>query len=163
MKVLVLTDLECPACRAFHSTLGELQRDHPGMTSIWYLQHPLTYHRAALPAARAAECAAATGQFRAFVDEVFQEQQALENARWANLALAAGIADTARIVDCAEADSVPLKIREGLRVGAEIALRGTPTVLVNGWQFHDTPSLRELELALEALTAGKRPRALSRR
>jgi protein-disulfide isomerase len=96
------------------------------------------------------------------VDKVFQEQASLEEGQWGSLALVAGISDTAMIASCARADSIPHEVDAGLRYGDEFELKGTPTVLINGWEFPDTPSLREMELALESLSEGKRPRALAR-
>jgi len=163
VKVLVLTDLQCPACRAFHSSVERLESEHQGEVSVWYLQHPLSYHLAAMPAARAAQCAGEVGQFRAFVDRVFQEQNSLDEARWGALAAEAGISDTARISECARSDSIPREIEAGLRFGEAFELEGTPTVLLDGWEFPNPPSLREMELALEALSQGRRPHALARR
>jgi protein-disulfide isomerase len=103
------------------------------------------------------------GQFRAFVDEVFQEQASLDERKWGQLALAAGIADTVRISTCARADSIPQGIRDGLSYGQQFELEGTPTVLIDGWEYPNPPSPREMELALESLSKGKRPHALPRR
>ena len=54
VKILVLTDLQCPACRAFHSVVERFQGEHARQVSVWYLQHPLSYHASAMAAAQAA-------------------------------------------------------------------------------------------------------------
>lgn len=161
IHLVVLTDFECPACRAFHSTAKRLLAARSGV-SLWYVHHPLPYHQHALAAARVAECAVRTEQFASLVDGLFEAQPEFGQRTWADIAWAAGVSDTSAITRCASADSVPSAIEAGLAIGEAISLTGTPTVSINGWVFASPPSLRELEDAIESLASGARPRARSR-
>lgn len=161
IHLVVLTDFECPACRAFHSTVKRLLAERSGV-SLWYLHHPLPYHQHAMTAARVAECALGNDRFAALVDGLFEAQPEFGERSWAEIAWAAGISDTSRITRCASADSMPPAVAAGLAIGEAISLTGTPTVSINGWVFASPPSLGELEDAIEALAGGARPRARSR-
>lgn len=78
IEVAVFSDLECPFCKQFHETVIELQRelgrDH---VAYRFVHFPIGNHRFARPAARAAECAATSGDFGPFLDTVFAKQDSL--------------------------------------------------------------------------------------
>jgi hypothetical protein len=50
------------------------------------------------------------------------------------------------------------RIDAGRAFGDRISIAGTPTVLVNGWRYPYTPSMDDLERALEAVLGGREPR-----
>ncbi len=73
------------------------------------------------------------------MDEIFRKQDSLGLKSWGSLAMSVGIADTAAIARCAQAEDVPTPVEEGLTSGKRIGVSGTPTVLVNGWLFSIPP------------------------
>lgn len=97
VHVVVLADLECPACRAFHQTTKELMRERPRTVRVSFVSYPLGYHRFALPAARGAECAARLGQLPRWLDAVFSAQDSLGIKSWGAFAQDAGVQDTAAL------------------------------------------------------------------
>ncbi|MGH7462999.1 MAG: DsbA family protein, partial [Longimicrobiales bacterium] len=102
IKMIVLTDLECPACRAYHQTIRETLSARPRDVQILYVSYPLEQHRFALGAARGAECADGAGAFRNWIDIVYEKQDSLGLKSWGSYAKAAGIADTMAIAMCAQ-------------------------------------------------------------
>lgn len=158
VTVLVLTDLECPACAGFHNTVREVLTERPNDLWVVYVAHPLQYHRFALPAARAAQCASEVGAFREWVDAIYRNQDSLGLRSWGTYAREAGIVDTARIRACAVGTGPMMRIEAGLEFGARLGITGVPTVLINGWQYPEAPSKSELEGILSDLQEGKIPR-----
>lgn len=151
--IVELMDLECPACRGFHALLREVLPDQPDDVAVLYVPHPLTCHRFAMPAARAAACAATLGALPSWLDVIYDGQDSLGLKSWGSYALDAGIADTTYIATCAIRDSTHMAISAGLDLGARIELSGTPTIIVNGWRYRGTPSKEALTAAIERARA----------
>ncbi|HQW65580.1 MAG TPA: DsbA family protein [Gemmatimonadales bacterium] len=133
VTVVVFSDFECPACRQF------AMRSMPGALAAFpndlriVLRHwPLEYHRFAYPSARAAECAAEQGRFKAFHDIVFQSQDSLGLLPFVNLALRAGVPDTSAFSTCSQSSTRVLAIEDDLRAADDIGGGGTPTIIIQG-------------------------------
>ena len=157
MTVVVLSDFECPACAGFHGALSKFLAENPKTARAVYIEYPLPYHKYAMPAARAAECAATLGKFPEWTSTVFAQRDSLGRKGWGQLAHDAGIRDTAFISKCADEGEPNPRIQAGLSFGATIGLTATPTVLINGWRYHRTPRKATLDSALTAILKGKRP------
>lgn len=151
IKFLALVDLQCPASRAFHDILMEIVSETGGAVQVWYLHHPLSYHDHALSAARAAECASHYGSdaFRRWVEAVYAKQDALGRRSWSHYAIDAALPHPTFIEECATDPDRDGPIMAGLRFGDEIAIEGTPTLLVNGWRYFHVPSHEELREVVE--------------
>jgi protein-disulfide isomerase len=111
-----------------------------------------------MPAARAAECAALQGRFAEFRNATFSQQDSLGVKQWSIIAIDAGVADTATFNRCLAKDTSMPRITAGLTLGRTHGVRGTPTVIVNGWPFRATPTLPELKSVIDQLLRGERPR-----
>ncbi len=155
VTLTVFGDLECPACAAFDSKLEAVMSRFGDRLNIVFVHYPLSYHRFALPAARAAECAARVGAFSNWVRAIYAGQDSLGLKTWAAFAATAGIADTAEIQRCATGTQSEEKIQEGLALGKELAISGTPTILLNEWRFWSVPSVEQIEAAVDRLLAGR--------
>lgn len=155
VKILVLADLECPACRNLHSTLQRVLKARPSRASVVYISFPLPQHRFALSAARGAECANSYGKFGGWIDAVYNGQDSLGLKSWGEYAHDAGIADTASITACVKNASPVRRVQDGIAFGNKINLAFTPTVIVNGWRFPNTPTEGELISAIDSLSIGR--------
>jgi protein-disulfide isomerase len=157
IKIVEFSDLECPSCRSFHHVLGEVLKERRGTVDAVFVHFPLSQHRFARPAARAAECAAVDGSFARFVGAIYDKQDSLGLRSWGAFARDAGIQDTARIAKCASASGKVARIDDGLAFGNKIGALFTPTVMINGWRLGTVPSKEELNRIIEALVQGKKP------
>lgn len=152
-------DLECPFCARFNTSLKTLRAEFgTHQLSVAFIHYPLSYHRFARPGAVAAECALKQGRFYAFIDAVYAKQDSLGLKTWASYGLDAGIPDTGTFSRCAKAPATDFsRIDGGLQRGVSIGVRGTPTVLVNGWIVPGVPRDSTLRLAIRRVLAGKEP------
>ncbi|HET7631931.1 MAG TPA: thioredoxin domain-containing protein [Gemmatimonadaceae bacterium] len=157
VTIMELADLECPACLAFQPTVNRIRKQYPNQVAVVWVNFPLPYHRFAMGAARAAECAAALGSFGLWRDAVFEQQDSLGLKSWGTFAVAAGIADTGTIAQCARDPAPVAAIQAGRDFGTNIGLTGTPTVIINGWRFRSTPNPAELKAAVDAELHHRRP------
>lgn len=154
ITIVELVDLECPACRQFQESLDSITARYGDAVRLVYVAHPLTQHRFAMAAARGAECAAGVGKLSEWISAVYQGQDSLGLRSWGAFAAAAGIEDTIAIAKCATSDQVPRNVERGVEFGADVGLQGTPTILVNGWLFRQTPTLERLDGVVASLLAG---------
>ncbi len=155
VKFVVVSDLECPACSAFHRRLGSVLTRYPSDVSVVFVHWPLEYHRNALPAARAAECADRVGRFKAWVDAVYAGQDSLGIRPWSSYAQEAGIVDTAMIAACAVDTASIDRIERGRAFAARIGATGTPTVLLNGSRLARFDNVDMLDSLVRRVKAGK--------
>lgn len=159
IQVVEFVDYQCPVCRRADGSLAHVEAEFPGMVSRVAVQFPLDMHPYARPAARAAECAREQGRFRAMEQTLFAQQDSLGRRPWSRYGDDAGIRDTAEFARCA-ADSTPIPaVDAGLAVGQKFNVTGTPTIIVNGWQFIGLPPDSVLESTIRDLLNGKRPRS----
>jgi len=82
VTIVELADLECPACRGFQRTLDAALDAWPHDVRAVYGPQPLAYHRFALSAARAAECAAREHLLHDWIDAVYNKQDSLGLKSW---------------------------------------------------------------------------------
>lgn len=157
ITLIEFSDLECPFCRQFHQSLTKVRTANPEKIRHVFIHFPIEGHRFARPAARAAECAARQGRFFDFVHQIFEQQDSLGLKTLASFGTDAGVPDSSEFKGCLTETGSVERIEAGLRLGKEIGVPGTPTVLVNGWRFASTPSDDQLERAINDLLAGRKP------
>jgi len=156
VTVVDFSDLQCPFCRRFHQALTEVQTEFGSRIARVVIHYPLTNHAFALSAAIAAECADKSARFHEFIDRVFAKQDSIGSKSWASYAVEAGIGDTLSFSSCASSTEIPGRVEQGLGAGSKVGVRGTPTVIINGWRFARPPhdSLRQV---VARILAGERP------
>jgi protein-disulfide isomerase len=157
VQIIEFGDFECPFCGTYHATLRTIREHHPGKVAVTFVHFPIRGHRFALPAARVAECAAIQGRFEEIYDTLYNDQESLGLKPWTDYASRAGITDILGFEKC-NAETGPLdRVDGGKRLGTEWDVKGTPTVVVNGWMFSQPPSADELDSMVKNILAGKSP------
>jgi protein-disulfide isomerase len=159
VTIIAAIDFECPACAAFHQTLQEVLAARRNDVQVRYMHWPLPYHRFALPAARAAECAAADGKFPAWADLMYKKRDSLGIESWGRFAAEAGIVDTARIARCATSPDPVAAIQAGTAFAKRAGGQGTPTVIISGWRFSSPPTRATLDSLLDAAVRSSHARS----
>ena len=158
ITVVEFGDLECPYCKVYHNgTLSGIRKTFGNKVVVSFVHYPISTHRFARPAARAAECAKAVGQFGVFVDAVYGKQDSLGLKSWTSYARDAGIADTATFRTCTAATTPLLTVDSGVAVGKRLLIKGTPSIMLNGWLFEMPPTEATLSKAIAALLSGSPP------
>jgi len=149
IQVVVFSDFECPACAAFdRGVLAEAQTEFGDSLAVTILHFPLPFHRFAGLAAIASECAAARGRFQAYTAALYAFQDSLGLKSWWSIAAGVGLSDSAAFDGCLSDPSVRERVAEETRLGKELNIGGTPTVIVNGLHFQTPPSLGAIRKAL---------------
>jgi protein-disulfide isomerase len=140
VTILEFSDFECPFCRRFSTqTLPAVRRQFPNEVNIVYRHWPLSRHRLAYPAARAAECAAVQGRFEAFHDLLFAQQDSLGRKPFVDFAQESGVRDLGAFEKCNAVRDPVAQIESDLIAVKQLGGTGTPTVVVNGLRLPGTP------------------------
>lgn len=104
------------------------------------------------------ECAFEQNRFGEFENTVYAKQDSLGLKAWTAYAVDAGVADTTRFARCVRDTTALPRVEDGLAIGQKLGVRGTPTVIINGWRFA-RPPYDSLKVFISDILAGRAPRA----
>lgn len=147
--IVMFSDFECPFCRRLALELRHLRG-----TDDFLLVHrnfPLSrIHPYAHQAALASVCVALDhqGDFAAYHDSLFANQDSLATVDWVRLAMRVGVRDTAKFRTCQTSRRALVAIRDDSLAAASIGGSITPIVLVNGWLFRGAPPESDIKRRL---------------
>jgi protein-disulfide isomerase len=157
VQLIEFADFECPFCGKFHTVLKSVRDRYPNQVALTYVHFPLPMLRFAIPAARVAACAGEQGQFEAMSDHLLEEQDSFGFKPWSEFATESGVSDLAAFDACIKMTSPVPGVEEGRALGTKLDVKGTPTVIVNGWMLGRPPTAAELDAMVKAVLAGKEP------
>lgn len=155
--VTEFADFECPGCKMLAPSLLKLMKDRHPDVALSVLHFPLRYHAAALPAARAADCAAEQGRFGEYYEALYAADGGLANIRFDSLATEVGVPDLKAFTACVADSAVKRRIDANIALGRSLKISGTPTIMINGMLLAHPPSERVMDsLVTIALSTDKR-------
>jgi protein-disulfide isomerase len=157
VQLIEFADFECPYCATFRETLKAVRDRYPTKVALSYVHYPLPGHRFAEPAARAAECADDQGRFERMHDLLFEQQDKLGLKPWDEFAIDAGVPDLAAFTSCIQSSDPVRRITQGRQLAEQLDVKGTPTLIINGWKLAYPPSMEELDRMVKAVIAGESP------
>jgi protein-disulfide isomerase len=160
VTLVVFGDYECPACRAFEEILERVAPAHEENLAIVYRHLPLSQHRLAYPAARAAECAGEQGRFEAY-HKLLYEYPDFMGLSWSAMAARASVPDSARFAACVAAAGPVASIDRDSAAARVMGATGTPAILVNHLLLRTFPDSAALDGIIETLN--RQSRSPSRR
>lgn len=132
VTVVEYGDFECPNCKQAAPALKLLLERFAGRVRLIFRHFPLEeVHPHALAAAEAAECAAGQGRFWEMHDLLFANQEHLKLANLHGYAQRLPL-DMARYAAEMDDHVYLQRIREHMDGAHRSAVRGTPTIFVNG-------------------------------
>ncbi len=134
VTIVEWSDFQCPYCARATPPLKEVQKKYgDDKVKLVFKHFPLSFHKAAKPAAIASMAAADQGKFWEFHDVLFKNQRGLNAGKMNDYAAEAGL-DVERFkqdMAAKQADyakAVDVDFRQGQSVG----VRGTPTLYIGG-------------------------------
>jgi protein-disulfide isomerase len=140
------------------NTLARLRSKYDAVLAVSYRQFPIAQlHPFARSAALASECANAQGRFDSYSTVLFAHQDSIGKIAWSSLASRAGITDTVSFARCLRDSTFASRITADSVEGVHLKVRGTPTVMVNGWRLNEPPTEAKLDSLIrkEMTKAGK--------
>jgi protein-disulfide isomerase len=146
VTIVEFADFQCPFCRQSARVVGALMDSLPGQVAHVFRHYPLTTaHPHAMLAAVASECAARQGQFRAYHDQLFAEQDSIGKRSWVAIAADAGLKDTVAFSGCMRDSTAAMaRVKTDIDAATALGVSGTPALLVNGRLFAGAPTAEQL-------------------
>jgi len=154
VTIIEFGDLECSACRRFSTRIKDLEKKYGKDLALVFVHYPLSQHRFAIPAARALECAAQQGETRKLFDLIYEKQDSIGLKEWESYATEAGVPNPVAVTLCIKSSHTFRRIETGLSLGPKVAVRGTPTFVVNGWRLAPNDKFSE---SVDLIMNGKQP------
>lgn len=141
------SDLQCPACQAYHVLLAELAKDELIKKNITFIYRhfPLdSIHPNARNAAHAAEAAAIQGKFYEMHDVLFNKQSEWSDSNspldfYKKYAEALKL-DVAKFEKDYASSAVKQRVQDDLLEGNSFGVQGTPTFFFNGKKLDNPQS-----------------------
>lgn len=135
LTIVEYSDLECPFCKRFHTTMQQVMQEYAGKVKWVYRHFPLEQlHSKAPKEAEAAECAAEQGKFWEFVDrlmEVTPANNGLDPAELPKIAEFVKI-NVATFTTCLESGKYKQKVDDDVKDAVSAGGQGTPySVLID--------------------------------
>jgi protein-disulfide isomerase len=131
IRIVEFSDFECPFCLSANPTIAQVLETYGDRIRLVYRHFPLTIHPNARPAAEAAACAAAQGQFWRYHDRLFGDQTQLEEADLKRHAAELGL-DAPAFDACVDGRRYRQDVDADIAAGAAAGVSGTPAFFING-------------------------------
>ncbi|MFA6091442.1 MAG: thioredoxin domain-containing protein [Elusimicrobiota bacterium] len=146
VEIAVFSDFECGGCRASEEPLRRLQTLFPGKIRILFKHMAWDFHKHALEASVAAECAGEQGRFWEFHDRLFKNQEKWASEKgpeafFAQLSKELRL-DAAAFSACRNGPSAKAAVDADRKEGKDHWVRATPTFFINGKRFVGVRQLR---------------------
>lgn len=149
VKIIEFSDFQCPYCKQMEPILKHILKKYPSKVEFIYYSFPLPIHPQALPAAKAAECAALQHDFFIYHDILYQNQTSFSHQPWDSLCKVAGIKDLNAFNKCLEDPSINRIIEKDIKLGKDFGVYATPTVIMNGKMIVGVISESKLDQLLQ--------------
>ncbi len=131
VTIVEVSDYQCPFCGRAQSTLEQIKKQQDQDIRFVFLHNPLTFHRRALPAAKAAQAAHRQNKFWAYHQLLFSRPSDLSDKHFVALAQEIGLD-----IDRFKKDYADPELANEVANQKELAIsrgaRGTPSFFING-------------------------------
>ena len=131
VTIVAISEFQCPYCNRVRNSLEQVIAKYGESVRILFSHNPLSFHKRALPAAIAAECARDQGKFTAMHDMLFDNQRDLEDQDIHDYARQIGLQQE-RFKTCYQTQNHKDRLMAQKRVSTEFGARGTPAFFING-------------------------------
>ncbi len=132
VTIVVFTDFECPFCAKTAGTMHELLRRYPKEIAVVHKNYPLSSHKNAETAARAAYAAHKQGKFWEMHDVIFSALGSpLDRSRFDVMAVGLGL-DLEQFQEDFASPAATAAIAADKKLAEQYGIGGTPAIFVNG-------------------------------
>ncbi len=130
VDLIIFTDFECPYCSKVEPLLAQILENNPDSVKIIFKNMPLSMHKNAEPAARAALAAQVQGKFWQMHDALFAADK-LSKEKIDEIAAKTGL-DMKKFKEDMGSPLIGQRLARDLLDAREVGVTGTPTLFING-------------------------------
>ena len=132
VTVIEFSDFECPYCKKSQDTTRQLREKYKDKIRWVFRDYPLPFHRNAMFAHIAANCAIEQGKYWEYFNLLFDNAENLAKENVILLAAKAGL-EKEKFDKCiANPDKISQEIQTDLADGQAVGVNGTPAFFING-------------------------------
>lgn len=131
VTIVEFSDFQCPYCSRLQPTLREVLKAYPKEVKLVFKDFPLSFHKQAKNAAKAARAAGEQGKYWEMHDLIFEKYNKLTDDSFKGFAEQLQL-DTARFMADFNSTKYDKLIQEDMSLGQRVGVRGTPTLFLNG-------------------------------
>ncbi len=153
VTIVEFTDYQCPYCHRAQGVIDQVLEQYEGQVRLVHLDFPLENHPGAVPAARAARCAAEQGRFWDYHRSLMTEKGSLDEKDLARRAASLKL-DGGDFAECLASDRHLETIRAELEQGSDLGVTGTPAYFINGRMISGARPLAAFTEIIDAELAG---------
>ena len=147
VTIVEFSDFECRFCRDVQPTLKQILEQYGEQVRLVFKHLPLEGHRNAVPAARAAYCAADQDRFWQYHDALFAAGSLAPDV-FEKIAAELGLG-MARFKACLTSEQSRAGVVKDIETARSFRIDGTPSFLVNGKLLTGALSFAEFQKAIE--------------
>lgn len=132
ITIVEFSDYQCPYCRKFHSqVLPKIEEEYIKTGKVRYVfrDFPLNFHKLAIPASVAANCAGEQDKYWLMNDFLFDNPQKLDNESVLEAAKTMDL-DYAKFEACMKDNDHEAEINKDMEAGRGYGVRGTPSIFL---------------------------------
>lgn len=151
VTIVEFSDFQCPYCSRLQPTLSEVLEAYPKEVRLVFKDFPLSFHKQARNAAKAARAAGEQGKYWEMHDLIFENYNKLTEEMFSDFAAQLGLDMKAFSADYASTKYDRL-IQEDMILGQKVGVQGTPTLFLNGKKMSERSFLdfqREIDNILK--------------
>ena len=156
VELVLFSDYQCPFCARVEPTLDKLEKEFGDKLKIVWKNQPLSFHKRAMPAAKASMAAGEQGKFWEMHKILFENNKKLEDADLEGYAKQIGL-NLTKWKAAMESDAIANQIKAEQTLANKVGARGTPTSFINGKKLRGAQPYEAFKKAVEdALKAKKK-------
>ena len=132
VTIVEFSDYQCSYCRRFHTeVLPKIDKEYISTGKVRYIfrDYPLSFHKKAVPAAVAANCAGEQGKYWEMNDFLFNNPGKLDTEILIETSTDLGL-DKTEFEACVKDDSKRREVDKDFDDGRSYGVRGTPTLFI---------------------------------
>jgi len=131
VTIYEFSDFECPFCSKAADTMTALKKEYGDKIRVVFKNLPLSFHKHAELAARAAHAAGKQGKFWEMHDKLFANHRTLNEESIKGFAKEIGV-NYAKWENDLNSESTKAKIEADKKLAKKVGARGTPNFYING-------------------------------
>lgn len=131
VTIIEYSDFECPFCQRAQETIKKVLEEYEGQVRLVFKNYPLSFHKNAIIAAEAGECANEQGKFWEMHDKMFANRLSLEKKYLKKYAKEIGLNEE-QFNQCLDSEKYKSAIDKDVVEGNKLGFNGVPAFFING-------------------------------
>ncbi len=131
VTIVEFSDFQCPYCSRLQSTLKQVLEAYPNDVKLVFKDFPLSFHKHAKNAAKAAHAAGEQEKYWEMHDLIFENYNKLDENKFKEFAEKLNL-NVEKFVADYNSNKYDNQIQQDINTGRSVGVSGTPTLFING-------------------------------